>query len=271
MNQTISILGCGWYGLPLAEALVNLGYQVKGSTTNPIKIEVLRKKGIQPFIINLQKENSTLDANFFNCDILLICIPPKRSSGEQADYPIKIDKIRAAAAGKSSKVIFISSTSVYGENNHAIDELSTTAPETASGLSMVEAENLLIDDENLQTTVIRFAGLVGPGRNPGRFFAGKTNIPNGQAPVNLIHLTDCIQISLAIIAQSAFGYLFNACCPDHPQKQQFYAKAASQAGLAPPQFVDELQSWKIINSKNTSKILNYKYVIDNWSDWLGQD
>lgn len=30
---TVSILGCGWLGLPLAEQLLAEGYSVKGSTT----------------------------------------------------------------------------------------------------------------------------------------------------------------------------------------------------------------------------------------------
>jgi 3-hydroxyisobutyrate dehydrogenase-like beta-hydroxyacid dehydrogenase len=31
-NESISILGCGWLGLPLAGELVREGYAVKGST-----------------------------------------------------------------------------------------------------------------------------------------------------------------------------------------------------------------------------------------------
>jgi len=58
--------------------------------------------------------------------------------------------------------------------------------------ALYRSEQLFHENTNFQTTVIRLAGLIGPGRNPARFFAGKTNIPNGNAPVNLIHLDDCI-------------------------------------------------------------------------------
>jgi len=268
MNQIISVLGCGWYGLPLAQSLVAAGHQVKGSTTSPDKLSLLQKSGIQPFLIDLQEGAGTTNPDFFNCDVLVICIPPKRSSGEQSTYPLKIDNIRQAARNRSSKVIFISSTSVYGENNAEIDETVFTAAHTASGKGMLEAETLLLQEQSFPTTVLRFAGLVGPGRNPGRFFAGKSDIPNGQAPVNLIHLTDCIQLTIALIQQDVFGHVFNACSPDHPQKQHFYTKAAAVSELPLPHFIDELGDWKVIRSEKSATVLNYKYVIDNWSDWL---
>ena len=37
----ISILGCGWLGLPLAKAIVENGFSVKGSTTSSEKIATL--------------------------------------------------------------------------------------------------------------------------------------------------------------------------------------------------------------------------------------
>ena len=270
MNQHVSILGCGWYGLPLAQELIKKGYQVKGATTTPSKIELLRSEKIQPFLIDLQEQDENIDPEFFLADVLIVCIPPKRAAAEQGSYPSKIQKIIDAASEKPLKVIFISSTSVYSDQGISVDEDSPTTAESASGKAIVLAEKLLSGHKNFQTTIIRFAGLVGPGRNPGRFFAGKSDIPNGQAPINLIHLDDCIQLTLSIIEQDAFGYTFNACSPDHPQKQLFYTKAAVASQLPAPEFIDELSSWKLVLSKNTGLLLNYKYMIDNWSDWLDQ-
>ena len=50
MNQkSISILGCGWLGLPLARQLIKLGYSVKGSTTSPEKIQILKGSQIDGY------------------------------------------------------------------------------------------------------------------------------------------------------------------------------------------------------------------------------
>jgi UDP-N-acetyl-D-mannosaminuronate dehydrogenase len=49
----ISILGCGWLGLPLAKALLENGFSVNGSTTSVEKLSVLENLGIQPYLIAL--------------------------------------------------------------------------------------------------------------------------------------------------------------------------------------------------------------------------
>ncbi len=49
----ISVLGCGWLGLPLAEDLIDKGYKVKGSTTTESKLNGFLEKGINPYYINL--------------------------------------------------------------------------------------------------------------------------------------------------------------------------------------------------------------------------
>jgi 3-hydroxyisobutyrate dehydrogenase-like beta-hydroxyacid dehydrogenase len=54
MGIKISILGCGWLGLPLAKSLLAKSYEVKGSTTSENKLEVLINAGILPFQIQLE-------------------------------------------------------------------------------------------------------------------------------------------------------------------------------------------------------------------------
>lgn len=269
-KKTISILGCGWYGIELAKALVEQGHTVKGSSTTPEKIELLSTFKIQPFLINITREEENYDPVFFNTDVLFISIPPKRNTSEQADFFCKIERIKnLAVLHKVKHVIFISSTAVYGACNSEVTELSVQQPETESGKAILKAEQMLLQQNAFTSTIIRFAGLVGPDRHPGRFFAGKTDIPNGRSPINLIHLKDCIGISLAILKNDAFGGVFNACGPDHPCRQDFYALAALNTKQTIPGFKDELLDWKIVSSIN-SAILNYNYVVTDWMNWLNE-
>lgn len=270
-KKTISILGCGWYGLELAKALIGQGHQVKGSTTTAEKLAILSAHQIQPFLVDIQKEQENFDPAFFQTELLFICMPPRRNTPEQADFICKIERIIAAAKQyKIRNIIFISSTAVYGDVNAELNELDVPKPETASGKSMLKVESLLREQSDFNTTVIRFSGLVGPGRHPGRFFAGKKDIPNGRAPINLIHLSDCIGISLTILKNELFGYTFNGCAPDHPSKQDFYTASAISANLTTPVFIDELLTWKIVGSVHTS-VLNYNYLVTNWMKWLASD
>ena len=263
----VSILGCGWYGKALAKLLVNDGFTVKGSATAHQKLEMLSQLGINPYLIKIKADEESYDPDFFNCDVLIISIPPKTRQGEGSDYLPKIQRIISAILRYDvAKVIYISSTVVYGESNSEVNELTTPEPDTEPGKILLAAENLLRDQAIFKTTIIRFAGLVGPGRHPGRFFAGKKAILNGNAPVNLIHLDDCAGITAAIIKQDAFGYLLNAVSPDHPQKSDFYSKATIQAGLIVPEFISELNNWKLINSTNLYETLKYKFKMPKWED-----
>ena len=56
--KTSSLLGCGYLGFPLALNLLQMGYNVKGSTTTPGKIQQLKKAGIIPYLINLEENIS---------------------------------------------------------------------------------------------------------------------------------------------------------------------------------------------------------------------
>ncbi len=263
----ISILGCGWYGLPLGKILVQQGFAVNGSTTSAERLPELADAGLTPYLVNLTEDKDDIEAAFFNCETLIISIPPKLRSGDGDNYLANLQLVISNIIKyKISRVIYISSTGVYPESNSAVDEQTDPEPQAPSGKILLAAENLFRNQTAFKTTIIRFGGLVGPGRHPGRFFAGKTNIPNGQAPVNLIHLQDCIGLTQNIIQQNAYGYTFNACSPHHPAKQEFYTLAAANAGLPLPVFNDELLEWKRIDSVYTNTLLNYRFGINNWQN-----
>ena len=260
-KQIISILGCGWFGFALAEKLISMGLHVKGSTTSPEKISRLEEAGIEPFLITLSAEANSADEAFFDSDIIFICIPPKRNSAELASYPDKIKSILENVGNKRAKVILISSTSVYGDENKIVNENTQTNPDTDSGRVIVAAEEILKSKYPNDFTIIRFAGLIGPERNPGRFFAGKTDVPNGLAPVNLLHQSDAVGIAISILEKQAFGRIYNACSPTHPTRKDFYSKAANDSGLAVPGFIAEKTSWKIIESVNVPEFLDYQFKV----------
>lgn len=254
----ISILGCGWFGFPLAKRLVEAGHQVKGSTTTSAKIADLQSAGIDAYLFELDKDE--IPESFFDSELLILGVPPRMRSGQGEDYAGKIIRLTERLSGTFVKqLIFISSTSVFSDTNSILNEYATPFPETASGKAILAVESYLRNCSSFDTTIIRFSGLIGPGRDPGRFFGGKTNIPNGQSPVNLIHLDDCIGITMSVLEREAFGNIFHAVAPQHPLKSTFYSKASTDAGFIRPEFVDELTSWKIIESINVPKLLNYVF------------
>lgn len=264
--KVVSILGCGWLGFPLASDLLGEGFSVKGSTTNPEKLRTLEQAGIVSFLVQLLPELHADKEGFFDTDALVVNIPPK---GNPEKYFRQMEEIiEAVKRNKIPKIIFISSTSVYGDEGKAVDESALLNPESESGKALVATEKLFLECDNFKTTVIRLAGLVGPGRDPGRFFAGKIEVPNGKAPVNLIHLYDAVGIIKLVLRCDFSGEVFNACSPDHPSRREFYSAAAKKSGLAIPEFKDELLAWKEISGDKVEKMLGYQFKIDNWRAWL---
>jgi len=256
--KKVSILGCGWFGLALAKRLIEDGYAIKGSCTRDEKVEILENRGIEPFKVVFNAEEGFYSEGFFETDLVVISIPPNSKSGEASLYPEKLKRIKdALIKHQVSRVIFISSTGVYADDNRTVDETVLPQPETESGKALLDAENLLKETEAYKLSIVRFAGLIGPGRDPGRFFAGKKGIPNGEAPVNLIQQKDCVEIVSRINSKDAFGYIFNAASEEHPAKEDFYVKAAQRSGLEIPQFTHELKKWKIVASVNLKAILSY--------------
>jgi nucleoside-diphosphate-sugar epimerase len=268
-SGTVSILGCGWLGLPLGKHLRNRQFLVKGSVTNPEKFGLLRSSGVVPYRIVLNDSGIEVDdPAFFEADALIISIPPRRIDGIERVFPAQIAQlIPVILKAGIQKVIFISSTSVYPENLQAANENDVLSPDKASGKALIAAENLLKNLTDFETTIIRFGGLIGADRNPARFLL-KSERSVANVPVNLIHQDDCIGIISAILEQDLWGETLNACCPEHPLKRDFYGKAAQISGLPEPRIADEPEAYKIVDSSKLQRLLKYSFKYPSPMDYL---
>jgi nucleoside-diphosphate-sugar epimerase len=274
MNKKISILGCGWLGLPLAKSLLSKGYEVKGSTTSESKLEVLKNAGISPFQIQLEENQIIGNMEDFlqKIDVLVIDIPPglrkEVSTSSEMTFVNKV-KTLIPFIEKSGiqKVIFVSSTSVHGDSFPIVEITEETQPnpDTESGKQLVISETLLQSNPNFKTTVIRFGGLLGEDRHPVKFLAGRTNVENPDAPVNMIQRKDCIGIiekSLDFARDDNWEWnqTFNAVAPQHPTRKAYYHKKAEIFNLPLPTFAEDSESkGKIISSEKVETILGYSF------------
>ncbi len=249
MNR-VSILGCGWLGKPLAISLLDDGFFVKGSTTSEDKLELLEINNIEPYIVNIS-EFEEFDT-FLNSDILIIAITSKDIDG----FENLISQIENSSI---QKVLFISSTSVYGRINKVMTE-----EDDVLETPLTEIENLFRENTFFETTIIRFAGLFGDERQPFNWFKNGRKIPQPKGFVNMIHKDDCINIIHEIIDQNVWNQTFNACSNHHPTRREFYTIAKVSNGFGIPEFENNaVYKWKIINSKKVQEVLDYTFVHDN--------
>lgn len=268
-SGTISILGCGWLGLPLGKYLISKGFTVNGSVTDTDKFGLLRDAGISPYRIVLNETVAiVVDKTFFDCDVLIIAIPPRRTCHIERIFPATIaQSIPFILQSGLAKVLFISSTSVYPDKNQLAKEDDTLVPDKESGRALLLSENLLNSLTDFQTTILRFGGLIGADRNPARFLL-KSSVPVPNSPVNLIHQDDCIGIISAIIEQDLWGETLNACSPEHPLKKDFYGRAAQISGLPEPLISEKPEAYKLVDSSKLIRLLNYRFKYQSPIDYL---
>jgi nucleoside-diphosphate-sugar epimerase len=227
-----------------------MGNLVKASTTSESRFQELSSIKAEPFLVDIERLSSDLQT-FLQANILIINIPSKNIEGF-------IKLLKEIEKSDIEKVLFVSSTSVYENKNKTISE-SDGEESTLSPLLTIE--NLFRSSNKIRTTIVRFGGLIGYSRNPGKFFSKGRIIRNPESNVNLIHRDDCIGIISQIVEQDVWGEVFNCCADTHPTKRNFYAQAAKSTGFPVPKFEDSSSiSFKIISNKKVKQQLNYKFL-----------
>lgn len=243
-------MGSGWLGLPLAKHFIEMGHHVKASTTSESRLPDLLSIECEPFIINIENLPSNIQT-FLQTNILIVNIPSKNINAfTNLAKDIKKSKIE--------KVLFVSSISVYKDNNKVISE---SDGEESTSSPLVAIENLFRNTSNFKTTIVRFGGLIGYSRNPGKFLTKGRPIQNPDSEVNLIHRDDCIGIISQIVEQEAWGEVFNCCADTHPTKREFYTQAVKSIGGKTPEFATaSTKSFKIISNKKVKQYLKYEFL-----------
>lgn len=125
--------------------------------------------------------------------------------GGRSRHQVYVEGLRNALGviDPASDLVYVSSTGVFHQSGGVwVDESSPCRPDKEGGRAHLEAENLLFrrrSDGGGKTTVLRMAGLYGPGRVP-RVDSIKRGEPISAEPdafLNLIHIDDAAACVLA--------------------------------------------------------------------------
>ncbi|MGI4739899.1 MAG: hypothetical protein ACRYG7_32420 [Janthinobacterium lividum] len=266
-GSTVAVLGCGWLGLPLAQALQAQGHRVLGTTTTPEQLPVLKAAGIEPHLLQLGPDFSAADearltALLSQATTLVLNVPPRAAIA--GGYPQLLRPVhRAVAAARLKAVLFVSTTGVYPEEPQLMREQDAISTRDAASDVLRTEGHFVPRYGQWQSTVVRLGGLIGPGRAPGRFLAGRQNLTLGDAPVNLLHLADAVGVLNTIITRGIWGYTLNVCAQSHPARREFYPAAAAYLGLEPPTFRPEFGGGKTIDSSLLRSVVPYQFQYDD--------
>jgi len=253
--QSISIIGAGWLGTSLAHALKNQGHEVRITKRQQEDVNQFKAQG---FIAASYILGNPLPQAIGHTDVAVVNIPPNRKTIKPEFFTKSVKALcDALIASGTQRLIFISTTSVFGEQDGTVTESTPASPITDSGKAHSEIESYLRSTYPNRVSILRLSGLVGGERHPVKFLSGRKDIGQPHQPVNLVHRDDVIAIITAIIQKQAWGQHFLLSATSHPSRKDYYSWAAKSLGLALPEFKDEAEpsSPKVIDCQNTLKQL----------------
>ena len=238
------IIGCGYLGRRVAQRWLDSGDHVTALTRSPERAAELRQDGIRPVVGDVtQPETLHFHGDF---DSLLYCVGYDRRS-DADKRAVSVGGPRNAAEtlrGRVRQVVFTSTTGVYAQTDgEEVDEQSPTRPTGERGRIAVDAEAAMRTAEP-PPTILRLAGLYGPGRLLSREQQLAGEVPMSGSPdqwLNLIHVDDAAT-ACAAGCEGGWPALVLTCDNSPVRRADYYGTLASLRRLPGPRFDGEPRS-----------------------------
>jgi nucleoside-diphosphate-sugar epimerase len=230
------IVGCGYLGERLAARWLAEGARVWGMVRTPARVARLTTAGVEPIMADVASAMPLPPLP--EVDTVVWSVGFDRTSG-QTYRDVHVEGLRRlldALTGRP-RLIFVSSTGVWGKvDGLRVDETTPAHPDREAGRVLLEAERLLGAHNRGPGTVLRLAGIYGPGRLPRveDLRAGRPLSADPDSWLNLIHVDDAATVVMAVAARALPGPLY-VVSDGHPVlRREFYGHLATLIGSPPP-------------------------------------
>lgn len=196
------VIGSGYLGLRIARLWAATGDRVWASTRGT-RTSSLRQAGVEPVVVDV---TVPCVARLPAVDTVLFAVGRDRAADASMRdiYEHGLARVLEALPASVRQLIYISTTGVYGQDDGTwVDESSPCEPSREGGRACLAAEALLRDSGHIpQRTVLRMAGLYGPGRVPhsAAILSGAPVPGAADAFLNLVHVDDAAR---AVVAAAA--------------------------------------------------------------------
>lgn len=236
------IFGCGYLGQRVARLWLDRGEEVYAVTRHTAKAETLRQMGIRPLVDNLLQFRGPSEGWPARIETVLFAVGYDRNSSATIGdvYVRGLANVLAALPGDVGRVIYISSTGVYGDAAGGfVDEDTHCHPARAGGkASLMAEERLLAHPLGGRSVILRLAGLYGPGRIPrsGELSAGQPIDAPATGHLNLIHVDDAAAIVLLAEAKAPLPRTYVVSDGQPVLREDYYQELARLLSAPPPRF-----------------------------------
>jgi nucleoside-diphosphate-sugar epimerase len=217
----VLIVGCGYVGMALGARLASQGHAVFGLRRTASGRTELEPLGIQLLTADVtQPETLARLPGEWSWVVNTVSAGGGGGAAYETVYCAGMRHLVTwlrTAAPALSKFVYTSSTGVYAQDDGSeVTEESEATPTTATGRSLLEAEQVLLSahrDFGFPAVILRAAGIYGPGRGYWlrQFLAGEARLEGkGERILNMIHRDDLAGIIAAALERGLPGEIYNA-------------------------------------------------------------
>ncbi|TMO29932.1 NADP-binding protein [Pseudoalteromonas sp. S4492] len=248
-DNKMVVLGAGWLGQALCLKAKELAWQVQGTHRSREHEHDFQRQFA--FVGDELVHDVSLEEAWWVCAI------PPRSRSSESNYLATLQAGLELAKQLNCKgFILCSSTGVYPADNGHYDESTIINCQSARQQQLFDAEQLVLSAGG---KVLRLAGLVGPGRDPGKFVAGKELSSSSQQVVNMVQQQDVIAAIFSVLENwSSASSIYNVVNPAHPIKADYYQQKCTEQGNQPPTFTNDDKGERIIDG-SAIESLSFRY------------
>jgi len=249
----------------VARAWLENGDDVYALTRSPSRATQLSELGLHAVVGDVTRGESLAELPASATVLYAVGYDGTAEASMREVYVEGLRNVLAALHDDSPRVIYVSSTSVYGQSDgQCVDERSPCVPVTEGGRICLEAEQLLRSDVlGSHCTILRMAGLYGPGRVPriAALRAGEPIAAPRLGYMNLIHIDDAAAVVLAAERPTASDLY--AVTDGHPvQRGDYYTELARLISAPPPRFVEPPADHPAVQRARSSKQVSNRLMLD---------
>jgi len=213
---SVLVAGAGYVGAELASTLARAGHPVLALRRSPPRTDAAPRAeraaaGSVRWLACDLGDPASLDAcapSLEGVDALayLVAADARNDDAYRRAYVENLAALlaRLRAASALRRVLFVSSTSVYAQDDGSwVDEASPSEPRGFAGRRVREGEDVA-RTAGCEATALRLGGIYGPGRTSlvDRVRSGSARLPPGPHFTNRIHRDDAARACAHVLAQS---------------------------------------------------------------------
>ena len=230
------VVGCGYLGRRVADAWRAAGRPVYALTRT--RGDEFRAAGLLPVTGDVTDPASLAGLRDLPpLSTVLYAVGTDRRAGHTM-REVYVEGLRnvLAAVPEVERWVHVSSTGVYGQTDGSVvTEQSPTEPLEESGRVVLEAERTL-HAVKPTATILRFAGIYGPGRwlRKAALLAGEPYTADAEKWLNLVHVADGVRAVRC--AETSPGGVFNIADDEPVRRRDFYTLSAQLLGAPEAKF-----------------------------------